>query len=93
MRKVGSRELKNRLGAYLRAVRQGQSLLVTDRGKPVAKLIPADEEESSGQTIEERLKALEARGLIRLGKRPLAKFRAIASRGKLASQMIIEDRR
>ena len=93
MRKIGSRELKNRLGAYLRAVRQGQSLLITDRGKPVAKLCPPDEEETSSETMEETLKKLEARGLIRIGKRPLAKFRAIVSPGKPASQMIIEDRR
>ena len=32
MRKVGSREFKNRMGRYLSAVRNGQSLLITDRG-------------------------------------------------------------
>ncbi len=93
MRKVGSRELKNRLGSYLRAVQQGHSLLITDRGKPVAKLCPPDEENISNETIEETLKKLDARGLIRLAKRPFPKFRAIPSRGKSASQMIIEDRR
>src|SRR3989304_5686519 len=35
---VGARELKTRLGTYLRKVRQGSTLVVTDRGEPVAEL-------------------------------------------------------
>jgi prevent-host-death family protein len=33
-------ELKARLSAYLDAVRQGDEVLVTDRGRPVARLAP-----------------------------------------------------
>jgi prevent-host-death family protein len=40
MRTVGVRELKNRLSEYLREVRRGESVLVTDRGKVVAELSP-----------------------------------------------------
>jgi prevent-host-death family protein len=93
MEKVGSREFKNRLGRYLRAVRKGQTLLVTDRGKPVAKVSPPDENGDSELTFSDVLKKLEAEGKIRLPKRPLRKFRAVPTRGKLTSQMIIEDRR
>ena len=93
MQKVGSREFKNRLGRYLLAVRKGQTLLVTDRGKPVAKVSPPDENGDSELTFSEVLRKLEAEGKIRLPKRPLRKFRAVPTRGKLASQMIIEDRR
>ena len=41
---VGARELKTRLGTYLRRVREGRTLLVTDRGEPIAELrpLPAD---------------------------------------------------
>ncbi len=35
---VGIRELKNRLSAYLRMVRRGEEILVTDRGEVVAEL-------------------------------------------------------
>ena len=35
---VGARELKTRLGTYLRRVREGRTLLVTDRGEVVAEL-------------------------------------------------------
>jgi antitoxin (DNA-binding transcriptional repressor) of toxin-antitoxin stability system len=38
MKAVGVRELKNRLSAYLREVRGGEEILVTDRGEVVATL-------------------------------------------------------
>ena len=50
---VGVRELKNRLSAFLRQVRSGESVLVTDRGEVVA--VPAG------------LLALARRGAVTLG--------------------------
>lgn len=41
MKSVGLRELKNRLSEYVRKVRSGEGVLVTDRGEVVAELIPA----------------------------------------------------
>ena len=38
MKTVGVRDLKNRLSEYLRHVRSGESVLVTDRGEVVAEL-------------------------------------------------------
>ena len=38
---VGIRELKNHLSQHLRHVRRGRELIITDRGKVVAKLVPA----------------------------------------------------
>lgn len=38
MKAVGVRELKNRLSEYLRLVRGGEEILVTDRGEVVAEL-------------------------------------------------------
>jgi prevent-host-death family protein len=40
MRTVGLRELKNRLAEYVREVRSGEGVLVTDRGDVVAELVP-----------------------------------------------------
>jgi prevent-host-death family protein len=93
MHKVGSREFKNRLGRYLSAVRGGQSLLITDRGHPVAKVSPPDREDKPEESLHDRLRELEAQGLIQLARRPLKSFRPVISRGKPASQMLIEDRR
>ena len=38
MTTVGIRELKNRLSEHLRMVREGEEILVTDRGRVVAEL-------------------------------------------------------
>lgn len=40
MKTVGLRELKNRLSEYVRQVRSGEGVLVTDRGEVVAELVP-----------------------------------------------------
>lgn len=38
MRAVGVRELKNRLSEYLRLVKAGEEVLITDRGEVIAEL-------------------------------------------------------
>ncbi len=40
MKSVGLRDLKNRLSEYVREVRSGEGVLVTDRGEVVAELLP-----------------------------------------------------
>jgi antitoxin (DNA-binding transcriptional repressor) of toxin-antitoxin stability system len=40
MKTVGIRELKNRLSAYIRLVRDGERVLITDRGVIVAEIRP-----------------------------------------------------
>lgn len=39
---VGVRELKNNLSRYLERVRAGEHVVVTDHGRPVARLTPVD---------------------------------------------------
>jgi prevent-host-death family protein len=39
MKSVGIRELKTRLSEYLRRVRSGETVLITDRGKVAAQLL------------------------------------------------------
>ena len=45
---VSVRELKNRLSHYLRLIQQGQSIVVTSRHTPLAKLLPLPEVEQAG---------------------------------------------
>ncbi len=40
MRSMTARDLKNRTGDALRAVRRGESVVITFRGKPVGALVP-----------------------------------------------------
>jgi prevent-host-death family protein len=93
MRTVGSRELKNRLGAYLKLVGKGETLIVTDRGKPVARIVPAEPAEEQGRTLDDVLRQLEAEGHLRLGTRPFKRFKPVRLKGKPLSEIIIEDRR
>jgi prevent-host-death family protein len=93
MRKIGSREFKKHMGKYMRAVRGRQSLLLTIRGKVVARISPLRDLQRGSTTLDEKLMELEWQGLIRLATKPLGKFQAVKGRGKPASQMIIEDRR
>jgi prevent-host-death family protein len=92
MRTVGSRELKNRLGRYLGLVGKGETIIVTDRGKAVARLVPPPPETDKAPTVDDVLKRLEAEGHLKLGTRPFKRFKPIRLRGKPLSQMILEDR-
>jgi prevent-host-death family protein len=66
MERVGVRELRQNLSVYLRRVRDGEALEVTERGQPVARLQPlADPDDTAAR--------LEARGLtVRRGRGSLA---------------------
>ncbi|HWW83327.1 MAG TPA: type II toxin-antitoxin system prevent-host-death family antitoxin [Vicinamibacterales bacterium] len=86
---VGVRELKTRLGGYLQQVRQGRTLVITDRGEPVAELKPL----YRASTEDAGLERLEALGAVtRLQNRPLAPFRPVRTRGPSVSDAILEDR-
>ncbi|RJX24931.1 MAG: type II toxin-antitoxin system Phd/YefM family antitoxin [Dethiobacter sp.] len=43
MEKIGVREAKNSLSQYLQRVKKGEIITITERGVPVAKLIPVEE--------------------------------------------------
>jgi antitoxin (DNA-binding transcriptional repressor) of toxin-antitoxin stability system len=65
MKRVGLRELKNRLSEYVRYVRKGHTLLVTDRGEVVAELRPPGSPGSSD--VPPGLLELARRGSLTLG--------------------------
>ena len=55
---VGIRDLKNGLSKYIDRVEAGEEVIVTDRGRPVAKLSPLD-------APDDRLADLVAAGVVR----------------------------
>jgi prevent-host-death family protein len=65
MRTVSITEAKNGLSALLDQVRAGETIVITDRGVPVARLEPAA---GRGDDEEGRLARLERRGIIRRGR-------------------------
>lgn len=92
MKTVGSRELKNRLGQYLKLVSRGETLIVTDRGRPVARIVPTNSNGAERASVDQVLKQLEAEGHIKLGTRPFRRFKPVRLKGKPLSRMILEDR-
>ena len=86
---VGARELKTRLGTYLQRVREGRTLVVTDRGEPVAELRPLPSDDS----LPPALLKLSAKGTVTLPTRDdLPAFRPIRSRGASVADAVGEDR-
>ena len=58
---VGAREFKTRLGTYLRRVREGRILTITDRGRPVAEVMPIG---SAGRSVDAHLARLRRQGVV-----------------------------
>ena len=87
---VGARELKIRLGSYLREVRRGRTIVVTDRGEPVAELRPVALAKTGDAARLDRLVALGR--LSRASKASLRPFRPIRRKGPSVSDAIVADR-
>ncbi len=94
MPSVAAKELKNRLGHFLRLVRRGACFLVTDHGRPVAQLAPLAEQRAH-DALEDALQEAAARGAVTLAKRrKLSPVRPVRVRkGAELSTAVIEDRR
>lgn len=54
---VGVRELRQNLSKYLTRVKAGESLVVTERGEEVARLVPSGAEVGVYSVLAERLEA------------------------------------
>ena len=89
-KQIGSRELKTRLGTYLRQVQEGAVIIVTDRGRPVAELRPLAE---TKDPLEKRIAEMVARGEASLkSAEPLKAFTPVKVRGDSVAATISEDR-
>jgi len=86
MRTVGLKVLKNKLSEYVRAAAAGETVLVTDRNKIVAELVPprgplhplGDEEFLAQQAREGRVRLATKHGAAALPPRgPIATFEEI----------------
>lgn len=65
---AGVAELKAKLSEYLARVKAGEEVVVTERGRPVARLVPI---EARAGEERERLLAMERAGEIRIGPREM----------------------
>lgn len=82
---VGVRELRNNLSRYLDRVRAGDELVVTDRGRPIARVLPVG--------TERLLDRLIAEGVVTPAQRPKRPAgRPIRSKGTV-SDLVADQRR
>ena len=86
--RVGIRELKENLSKYMAKVKLGQSIVITEHGKPVGRIIP------EGQSLEERVEALRQAGIIAWNGKKLKRIKppAVNRSDKLISDIVIEMR-
>jgi len=68
MKKATITEAKNQLSALIDRVRHGETIVITDRGRPVARLVSALTD--AGKDPEGRLSRLQRRGGLRLATSP-----------------------
>lgn len=68
MREFGSFEAKNKLAELLDAVEQGEEIMITRRGKPVAKLVQPDARGDTTKAVEAAKRLMRIREGIALGK-------------------------
>lgn len=86
--RVGTRELKSKLSEYLRRVKAGETITVTDHGKTIGHIIP------SKQTVRDKILAMVKAGQAEWDGEELKPYKPkVVNHGSgNISDLIIEDR-
>ncbi len=89
-RVAGVREAKEHLSALLRDAQRGKVWTITDRGVPVARIVPAESDEL---TSEERVRRLEVAGILKPPANRAVRFPPpLPLERSLAQQYLQDDR-
>jgi prevent-host-death family protein len=85
---VGIRDLKTRLSEYMRQVKAGRTIVITELGRPVGRIVPAT------LSLNDRLQAMAWAGSIAWSGKPLGPVRPVArARGeRTVADLLIENR-
>ncbi|MCL6546151.1 MAG: type II toxin-antitoxin system prevent-host-death family antitoxin [Bryobacteraceae bacterium] len=97
MKRAAVSELKASLSRYLAMVKAGEEVLITERGRLIAHLCPLSPMRPGDEEEGERLRRLEIRGIVRIGKgklprKVLTTFGPPDPTGKLRKALIDERR-
>ena len=86
---VGIRELKSNLSKYLRQVKAGQTILITEHGQTVGRIVPAP------QSLDQKIEAMRQAGVIRWSGKKLKPMKPVArvKEGHSVADLIIQERR
>ena len=89
--RVGVRDAKIHLSKFLKIIKNGGEVVITERGKPVGKLVPY---KSGDLSLSERLKDMEERGLVEpvVKKRVIKIHPPIPLSDNIAQKYLSEDR-
>lgn len=90
---VGIRMFRDRLTRYVARVRRGNRVVVTDRGKPVAILIPYETAGVSTHQEARLAKVLSSGHVSPAERRFNTRFTPVRGKGAPPSRIIIESRR
>lgn len=91
-RYVGIRKLRDELTKHLGRVRRGGRIVVTNRGRPVAVLLPHGQ--GGEAQLDERLKAMLSSGHVLPAEKPFSRLPPlVAGRGPSLSRLVAEGRR
>lgn len=90
---VGIHQLKTHLSAYLRKVEDGETMTITRRGTPVARITPVVEKDE--RSLKDKMKTLEEAGIISWnGKKPPSREPVAEVKGRRSvAELLLEDRR
>jgi prevent-host-death family protein len=85
---VGVRDLRQKLSHYLDIARSGQAVAITEHGKVIAQLVPAETD------LKSRLEALKSVGMIKWRGNKLAAVKPVARlRGKKTVAELVSEMR
>lgn len=91
---VSIREMKNNLSKYLKRAVRGVDVIITDRGRPVARLTPVKPTEAESE--EEIIRRIEALPWVQPGNggkvRGSRKGIALRGKGPTAAEIVLQDR-
>ena len=85
---IGIRQAKSHLAEYLRKVRTGERVVITERGKPIAEIT------KPRSAADERLEGMIREGLATWGGgKPRGSKKRVKIKGQPISETVIEERR
>lgn len=86
---VGIRELKAQLSYYVRQVKSGETIIITERGKPVGRIVPVE------KSLDEKMQELIESGFAAWNGKKLEPGEPVAvNKGeKTVAELVLEDRR
>jgi prevent-host-death family protein len=89
---AGIKELKNQLSRYIAFVKKGEEVLITERGKVIARVV---KEDSRSASLRIALQPLVLKGQVVMPTREIERDipEPVKLPGKAVSEIVLEDRR